>query len=300
MKKVLVWLMAVIMLLGVGTACAEQTSKEDLAIITDMINVKAGGEYDDISMGEEVVIDDQFSFTLNDLYFVPSEKEGHMQAYCFVTLRGQVANIGLLDYGFSLVTREEGDKPRFAYYWPVEVYGFIGKSQYPQPFAWPVVISDQEPLEILLVYEVPKTAAQFGVVYCNIWRSGEDELHYEYASQGNMKVYSMRRTPMDFRFINASGKTITELYVVPAESLTWDKNLLAAYTNPALDDQAELPISFVGAKWEEYTGKEWELRVVYEDGGSSSFVGLELDGVLIVELVPDEDQEGKYTLLLTR
>ncbi len=293
MKKLLSLLLAASMLFGLGAASAQTTSKDDMLTVVDMINAKTESEYDDYQLGEEVVVDGLFTFTLTNMQCVESDQEGMMQVQCYVTITGLMEELSASDYDFSLVTRANAAHT-YEYYWAEDVYGIIGSDRRIQPFAWPIILPTEEPLELVFIYTVPKTETMLGFLYSNIWGDGTTG----FESKGNMKLYTKIRTVMDCRFVNNSGKTLKELYIVPSDNGAWGDNLLSFYEDPTLPNNFWLVTEFASSQWADATGKQWEIRVVFDDGTEATFSRIELDDIMCLELVPAEE-EGSYSLDVT-
>jgi hypothetical protein len=74
----------------------------------------------------------------------------------------------------------------------------------------------------------------------------------------------------DFMLINKTGYTLSELYVSPAKSDDWQKDLLGERT---LADGATQRVTFSRSA----TTCKWDLKVVYEDDDSNAvWYGIDL------------------------
>lgn len=82
----------------------------------------------------------------------------------------------------------------------------------------------------------------------------------------------------DFAVVNATGYAISELYVSPSASSNWDEDILGRDVLPE-GDQTDITFD---------RGEDtciWDLKVVYDDDGSSAeWGGLDLCSISVVTL----------------
>ncbi len=88
---------------------------------------------------------------------------------------------------------------------------------------------------------------------------------------------AMAQGQQDFTLVNRTGYTINEVYVGASSSSSWGRDLLG---QGVLQHQRTLNVRF-GRNTRECN---WDIRVVYDDGDTSEFRGVDLCSVSRVTL----------------
>ncbi|MBN8938893.1 MAG: hypothetical protein J0H01_05350 [Rhizobiales bacterium] len=90
-------------------------------------------------------------------------------------------------------------------------------------------------------------------------------------------VTAQAQGQQDFALINQTGYTIDEIYVSPASANSWGEDLAG---DDSLEHGQQFNVSFRPGT----QACNWDIRVVYDDGDSSEFRGVNLCSVSKVTL----------------
>lgn len=91
----------------------------------------------------------------------------------------------------------------------------------------------------------------------------------------------------DFTLRNKTGYTISEVYVSPAKSSSWEEDVLGRDT---LDDDDTVDISFHRSA----KSCNWDLKVVYDDGEEATWEGFNLCEVGSISLYYDRKKDRTW------
>lgn len=92
---------------------------------------------------------------------------------------------------------------------------------------------------------------------------------------------------LDFQLTNKTGYTINEVYVSSASSSEWEEDVMG---RDALPHNSRVNIRFNGNG----DGCKWDMKVVYDDGETAEWGGLNLCAVSSVTLFYDHDDGGTW------
>ncbi len=273
-------------------ASAESMSSSDEALqqVYQIIAERYPADCTPFSIGERVSVPGIIDFSVNSVNYY-AEDDGTMRVAVDLSVAANKAfadGISLTDYDFILLEDPDGSAP--VYHLPSVIYGVIGK--HVQPFAWPIYVYPDEPINLLVTYVVPVGAISLKLIETNIMDYGEG-LGME--TQGSLHVLSLDRHPADFNFHNDSSATVTGIYVIPSDGEGWGDNILAQYADPKLDAGKWMSISFLGGPYASSAAEMWDMKVELSDGNTVFFTSIPLTTLIELSMV-DGVAEGKFTL----
>lgn len=91
----------------------------------------------------------------------------------------------------------------------------------------------------------------------------------------------------DFTLLNKTGYVISEVYVSPAKSSSWEEDVLG---RDELDDDDKVDISFHRSA----KSCNWDLKVVYDDGEEATWEGFNLCEVSAISLYYDRKKDRTW------
>lgn len=102
-----------------------------------------------------------------------------------------------------------------------------------------------------------------------------------------VSMSAMAEGKQNFALINKTGYTISEVYVAPSKSDTWDEDIMGP---DQIADGDRVDIEF---SRKEKTCK-WDLRVVYEDEDEATWEGFNLCEVSVVTIFYDRKKDTTW------
>ncbi|MDX2142380.1 MAG: hypothetical protein SFV19_03405 [Rhodospirillaceae bacterium] len=92
---------------------------------------------------------------------------------------------------------------------------------------------------------------------------------------------SIAAARQNFMLINATGYTISEVYVSPSKTADWEEDVLGL---DVLADGERTEIRFSRSE----NSCLWDLKVAYDDGESAEWVAIDLCEVSVVAITYDD------------